>query len=266
VIVYRRYLRDGRRWLVWWSAGMVVLNLLTAAFFPTVEGDQSFDNVVAGLPAPMKSLIGLKTGMSISTAPGYLNARLFSLLLPVLLVIFAIGSGARAIAGAEDDGTLELLLANPVTRTRVVVERFAATCTLLAALVLVSAVSLLAIAPPFGLFNGVALSNLLQAYVAAFCLSLLFGAVAFGLGAALGLRSTSLGISAAVAVGGYLLQALLANSPSLDWLRSLSPWQWYGAEPIIVAGGTAVAYVPALVATVVVTAAGWWRFRQRDLR
>jgi ABC-2 type transport system permease protein len=266
MIVYRRSLRDNRRWLAWWSAGMVALNVLTAAFFPTVEGDQSFDNVVAGLPAPMKSLIGLKAGMSISTAPGYLNARLLSLLLPVLLVIFAIGTGSRAIAGAEEDGTLELLLANPVSRSRVVVERFAAMCTLLAVLVVIAALSLLAIAPPFGLLNGVALANLLQAYLAAFCLSLLFGAVAFGLGAALGLRSTSLGMAAAAAVGGYLLQALLANSPSLDGLRSLSPWQWYGAEPIIVAGSTAVAFVPALVTTVVVTVAGWWRFRRRDLR
>jgi len=265
MIVFRRYLRDCRRWLLWWSAGIIALNLMTASFFPTIEGDDSFDKLVADLPAPMRSLVGLQEGMSISTAPGYLNARLFSLLLPVLLVIFAIGTGARAIAGAEDDGTLELMLANPVTRTRVLVERLAATCTLITCLVAVSAASLAAVGPLFGLFNGVRAANLVQAYLAVLCLSILFGSLAFSLGAILGRRTTAVGIAAAVAVGGYLLQALLANSPGLGWLRSASPWQWYAAQPIVVRGAGIVAFVPAVACAIVLGLIGWWRFDRRDL-
>jgi ABC-2 type transport system permease protein len=44
----------------------------------------------------------------------------------VLLIIFTTGIGARAIAGEEESGRLDLLLAYPVSRTRVVVQRFAA--------------------------------------------------------------------------------------------------------------------------------------------
>ena len=47
-------------------------------------------------------------------------------MLPLLLLVFAIGLGARAIAGSEQEGTLELLLSNPVTRRTVVAERYLA--------------------------------------------------------------------------------------------------------------------------------------------
>lgn len=45
---------------------------------------------------------------------GYLNGQYFNLLAPLLLLIFAIGFGARTLAGEEREGTLELVLATPV--------------------------------------------------------------------------------------------------------------------------------------------------------
>ena len=52
--------------------------------------------------------------------------ELFSLMAPLLLIVFSIGAGASAIAGEEDRHTLELLLANPVSRCRIVLEKLAA--------------------------------------------------------------------------------------------------------------------------------------------
>jgi ABC-2 family transporter protein len=55
---------------------------------------------------------------------GYLQGTLFALLGPLLLVM-AVAAGARAIVGDEEEaGTLELLLAHPVSRTRLLTERF----------------------------------------------------------------------------------------------------------------------------------------------
>jgi len=251
---------------MWWATGMTALNLMTAAFFPTIEGDTSFDAVIANLPAPMRSMIGMQEGLSISTAPGYLNGRLFSLLLPVLLVVFAIGTGTRGIAGSEGDGTLELLLANPVSRTRVLAERLAATTILVVGLTVVSAATLLVIGAPFGLLHGVSIASLVAGYLAAGCLALLFGSLSFAVGACTGHKSTASGVAAAGAVGTYLLQALLANSTGLSWMRSLSPWQWYGSQPIIVQGAPATAFIPALFVSAVLGVIGWRTFIARDLR
>ncbi len=55
--------------------------------------------------------------------PGYLDAELFSFMLPLFVLVLAIGSGARAFAGEEDAGRLELVLSYPVRRSRAVLAK-----------------------------------------------------------------------------------------------------------------------------------------------
>ena len=88
--------------------------------------DRSLDRVVEHLPASMRALIGTQASIPLSSAAGYLQARLFSTTLPILLLVYAIGLGAAAIGGAEEDGTLQLVVTAPITRKRVAYERFAA--------------------------------------------------------------------------------------------------------------------------------------------
>src|SRR6185295_8996163 len=99
------------------------------------------DRVVEHLPASMRALIGSQVSIPLSSAPGYLQARLFSTTFPILLLVYAIGLGARAIGGAEEDGTLQLVVTAPVTRRRVACERLAASVVLLLGLVLVGVVT-----------------------------------------------------------------------------------------------------------------------------
>ena len=63
---------------------------------------------------------------------------------PLVLFIFAIGAGSGAVAGEEETGTLDLLLAHPLRRRDYVVQRFLALAVLVAALgiVLLAAVAL----------------------------------------------------------------------------------------------------------------------------
>ena len=64
------------------------------------------------LPAGVRALIGGKN-ISLSSASGYLQARLFSTTLAILLVVYAMTLGARAIGAAEEDGTLHLVRDEP---------------------------------------------------------------------------------------------------------------------------------------------------------
>ena len=47
-------------------------------------------------------------------------------MLPLLLLVYAIGAGSRAIAGEEESGTLDLLLAHPLSRRRLLAEKLGA--------------------------------------------------------------------------------------------------------------------------------------------
>lgn len=265
-IVLRRFLRDGRRSTLGWTLGIVAMVVFTIGFYPSVRGQASIDELVRDLPEAVKAVIGLQEGVSLTSPAGYLQGRLFSILLPVLLLTFGIGTGARAIGGSEADGTLELLLSNPVTRRRVLVERYVATAGLVVGLGLVFFVSLLALAPAVGLLDGVPVARLAGASAAATGLALLHATLAFAVGSARGRPAPAVAVASALAAAGYLLQGVAAASGSLGALEAASPWHWYLERNVLVEGLAARTIVAPLALSLVLAVAAAWIFDRRDLR
>jgi ABC-2 type transport system permease protein len=183
-----------------------------------------------------------------------------------VVLVFGIGAGAQAIGGSEDAGTLEPLLANPVTRDRVAAERYLAVVALLLVLVAVFTVALVAFGAPVGVLEGVALAGLLGACAGIFGIALLHASIAFAVGAATGRRGPAVAVATAIAVGGYLVQSLLSLTDALAPLRALTPWYWYLDRNMLADGPAVVAIVLPLVVSVPVVLAGWVAFRRRDLR
>jgi ABC-2 type transport system permease protein len=265
-LVLRRFLHDGRRSTLGWTVGIVALVAFTVGFFPSVKGQASVDEVVRNLPDAVKAVIGLEEGVSLTSPAGYLHGRLFSTVLPVVLLTFGVGLGARAIGGSEADGTLELLLSNPVTRRRVLVERYVATAGLVAGVGLAFFATLLALAPAVGLLEGLPVARLAGASAAATCLALLHATLAFAVGSARGRTGPAVAVATAVAVAGYLIQGLAATSGSLGPLAAASPWHWYLERNILVEGLAARAVVTPLLLSAVLAVAATWIFERRDLR
>ena len=111
-------LRDYRRSLVWWGLGVVGFVALYAAIYPTVRDLPDIDDLLDSYPEALRAFIGASGDLDLSTPEGYLKTEAFSFLLPLLFLIFGIGAGAAAIAGEEEHGTMELLLAQPLSRRR----------------------------------------------------------------------------------------------------------------------------------------------------
>ena len=265
-LVLRRYLRDSRRSLGWWALGMVALVAFTVAFYPSVKGNATFDELFADLPPAVRALVGAQEGVPLTSPPGYLHGRLFAIMVPVLLLTFGVGHGARAIGGSEADGTLELLLANPVTRRRVVAGRYAALVLLLGAVSAVLAASLLVLGPPVGLLDGVRITRLLGAAAAAFCIALLHTTLAFAVGCAMGRPAPAVAVATALASAGYLIQGVAAASGGLGPVEALSPWHWYLDRNVLAEGLAPVAIAGPVAGAVLFFAAGAWLFNRRDLR
>jgi ABC-2 type transport system permease protein len=265
MIIFTRFLADRRRATLWWLAGIVALIAFTAAFWPTVRGQVSFDQVLDDMPEAMRTMFGIDTAVSISSAPGYLQGRVFATLLPVLLIINAIGLGAAALAGSEHDGTLELILANPLSRRRLFAERGLAALAMLTIPAIAAGISIAVLGAPMGLLDGVSLSGLAGATAAAFALALLFGALAFAIGAATGRRNLAVSIPAGLAVATYLLQGLLsaANAPAVA--LDLTPWHWYLEHNMLIEGVAPGALALPLLIGAGAIAMAAPRFGHRDL-
>ncbi|PRX51276.1 ABC-2 type transport system permease protein [Prauserella shujinwangii] len=257
--IFARAVRDQRRSLPAWAAATAALGALYASFYPQLA-DGAMADMMADFPGPLRDAFRLD---DLSSAAGYLGSSIFGLLLPLLMVVYAIATGTRAIAGDEEDGLLDVPLAHPVARTRLLGQRFAALATGTAVIAATVFLAMLAV-------RGAAeLESVSVAEFAAQCLNLAllgccFGALAVGLGGALGRRTPVLAGTAAVAVVTYVFDRF-SGQLGADWLRHLSPFHHYlGGEPLRTGFQWADAGI-LLGASLVPLAAGAARFANRDL-
>ncbi|UGY94154.1 ABC transporter permease [Streptomyces gobiensis] len=258
VVVYTA--RRLRRGALIWAA---VLAALVATTVSTWTGfrDSQTDTVTADLPDSMKKAFGIT---DLTDPAGFMDSNLFSLLLPLLLICVAVSWTNSLTTADEDAGRLEMELAQPVTRTMVLLRRFATAVALQIAL----GVAVLVVLLPSmaGLDLDVPMGRVVAATGAVVLLGVVHGAVLYaaaGLGAQ---RGTALGLAAGVAVFGYVAHALLPLSDALESVRVISPWQWLlGDGPVqegVPVAGTAVSLaVVALLITVGTVAAN-----RRDIR
>jgi ABC-2 type transport system permease protein len=259
--VLAKTLRDQRMSLAWWAGGLVVTVLMYASFFPSVrENAGQLNQYLENLPDFVRNLIG---GLDFTTPEGYLQSELFSFIAPILMLVYAIGAGARAIAGEEEAGTIDLLLSTPVRRRRVLLDKFGAMVVATLGLTVVMWLSVLVIGPPFDLRPG--LEGFTAMSLNTFLLGLAFGSLALAIGASTGHKALAIGVPAGIAVGSFIVNAL---GPSVDWLepfRLASPFYYYsGGDPILSGLDPAHASVLAAISVVSVGYA-LWAFERRDL-
>lgn len=263
VSVYLRYLHDRRRSAFFWTLGAALMAVMVAAFYPAVKdlvGD--FTQGDSGLNA----LMGVSADTDISKPPGYLWSQLYSNVLPWVVAAYGVSLGTACIAGDEDEGTLEYLLAYPATRTQVAFARFLALETLLLVLVTVTGLVCAAVLPLFDLTAGITVGNFIAANVGVFCLALFYGGFAFMLGAAGAGRGMTLGVGGALAAGGYILYTLAATSGKLQHLMNFSIWNGYINSQPLLKGWTFELVGPPLIAAAVFFVIGWQWFLRRDIR
>jgi hypothetical protein len=121
--VFLKTLRDQRRGLTGWGIGVVLLVPVEAAFWPSIRDMPDLKEFLGNYPEAMQELFNL---MAMTTPSGFMNAELFTLLLPLLFIVFGVGRGARMIAGEEEAGTLDVVLVTPVSTAQLVLHKAAA--------------------------------------------------------------------------------------------------------------------------------------------
>ncbi len=260
---FLKTLRDARRAIAWWSFGLVAMTALMVAVYPSVRDNPELNKMVEDYPNALKAFFGLGENVDYTSAVGYLNSELFSFMVPLLLLIAAIGAGARATAGEEERGTLDLLLANPISRRRLVLDKLAALGAELVLLALVLWLALVVGVEAIGM--DVSVAHLAAATVAAALFAFVYGAIALLLGAATGRRAVATGIAAAGAVAAYLLSSLAELVDALQPLRVTSPFYHYAAGDSLRTGlaGGHTAFLLLLAAAACVAAV--IAFERRDL-
>lgn len=248
--VYSKCLRDQRRGLIGWSVGIVALVLLESALWPSISKIDGFDEILKNYPEALRKLFSIDEFFS---GAGFLNTELYSMVLPILFLVFVISRGARAIAGEEENGTLEVLLLTRVTPMRLLLAHAAVLMTGVVLLGVVLFAAVLVCSAIFGMQVGVAAAA--AGSLAMITLSAPFGGAALAVGAATGRRQVALAVGAVAAVAAYVLYAASKIVAGVRPWGVLSPFHQVLDPGPLGAGLHAGLAWPALVAVVCVAAA-----------
>ncbi len=258
--VFERTFHEERRAVTGWTLGLVALALTMLAMYPTIRGNDQFSKLFESYPKAFREMFGVA---DYTSGPGYLRAEVFSLTGPLLLSIFAIIWGSDLTAGEEQRRTIDILMANPVSRRRVVLEKWAAFLVGTAIAAAGLWLTLLVVGPLVQL--DVAVTALSAAVLASWLVAVVFGTIALLVGTATGRRGLARGLGALVAVAAYLVSSLSELVSALRPIRPASPWYHaLGVDPL--AGGFQLFHLALLVgALLVATALAIVTFDRRDL-
>ncbi|MCE7929436.1 MAG: ABC transporter permease subunit [Dehalococcoidia bacterium] len=193
---------------------------------------------------------------------GFLSAEFFSWI-PLLLITVAIIGGTGALAGEEAAGTLDLLLAQPITRRRLLLEKTAglSLALLVAALFSIPGFALGKLAVDFE----IGYVRLVAAVLNMMPVTLLYLALALWGSAALPGRGPAAIVCIGAVVAAYFLNTVGAVVDVLEVPRKLSPFYWADGSHVLVHGfdplraGGLLAVAAAMLALAVVS------FEKRDI-
>ena len=253
-----------RRWsIMWWSIAVVGFILLNLVFYPTFKDQAAeLDKSLSQLPESAKALFA---GSSDFVSPvGYLNSQIFFLMLPMLLTILTIGLGSSIVAREESEGTIELLLARPISRNKLLLSKSIAAIIIL---LTVSLMAFLSIAITVKIVDiTVPLRYITVATLGSIILALCFGSIAFVVTMlSKSSKTASIGIATLVAFGGYIVVSL---STTVKWLKNpgkIFPAFYYKPEDIL-RGNINWKYFMFPISIIVISAIiSWWSFNRRDI-
>jgi ABC-2 type transport system permease protein len=246
---------------------LVIVVALYAAviawIYPTMRADTALlDQYMKTFPKGLLSAFGM-TG-SLSDPGVFYTTYIGSLLWPFVAGIAGIMLATRPVAADLDRGYLELTLATPLSRSRLLAVAIVGQVGALVVLVvvMVGAVLVAGSAVNAG-FNG-------ERFALAIPVEIAFGFAIAGPTTLLSVVTLSRGRSAGIAAGAliamYLIRVVVGLEPSLGWLGSLSLFT-YGDLPGLVGNGTFPVGDTLFLAGIGV--AGWAAalglFRRRDL-
>lgn len=215
--------------------GLLVITAMIMFYFSLVMGPiyGLMDDVMLELSGQFPDvLLAMIGGADMGTFEGFLQAEIFSITAPAVFGVLGVLIGARAIAGEEERKTMDLLLANPVTRSKVIVEKTFALIGYSIALGVVTFVgtwlTVLLAEPDLATANIAATTTLMT------LLGLVFGGFALLIGSATGRSRLASYATAGLILVSYFLWSFMPLSENYAGWAKISPFHYYlGSNPLV---------------------------------
>lgn len=211
------------------GGGLGVLGLLTVAFFPSVQrSGEELQAYLDSLPPAFREAFGVE---SFTTVGGFLASELYAFGWVLLLGLYFAYRAGGIVADDVERGRMDTLLATPLSRPGVVVQKYV---SLLLPIVVVNVVSFVAVyAGIVAIGESIDLVDL--AMVHALSVPYLLVCAAIGLLLSVGLQRSDLAERGALgAVFGLFLVETVAAVSDVEQVGLVSPTRYYDPTAILV--------------------------------
>lgn len=247
--------------ILMWALGAMAMVWLVLVFYPSFSEGDALEDLAKTLPPSLQSLVG--DPANLKTVGGYIDAQVMQLRIPMVTIVMAIIFGIGLSAGDEERGTLATVLAQPVSRTRVFLEKYAALVVSVGAVHLAVFASILATLAMIS--ESYSASLIAQAVFGCFVLTMVFGTLAFSIGFLTGKRGLATAIASVAAFGGLLIDSLAPSVAALQDVEKWLPYYYYTNPSIALHGLDWVGIAFHMLWVSVALLLGWATFRHRDV-
>mgnify|MGYP001139490960 CR=1 FL=1 len=258
----RKFFKNGLM-ILGWGLGLALLGYWMFDIYETMfVTNIDLQQMLAAFPEEMMAFFG-GTDINIFDPEGFLHIEFFSYI-PVILGIVAVAGATGLIVKKEEEGSLELILAQPVSRTAVFWSQLAA---LILTQVLILVITWggfalgLASTDSFNLDQG----QLIWPFVSLFAVLLVFLSLALLLSMILPTSASASLVTNFLLIASFFITSLAQIEDRLEGLNRFSPLNYYQGGKAL--SGLNTDYLLILLGvSLVFLLAAWLLFEKRDLR
>lgn len=240
-------LRVRRGAIIGWGLGLILFTLIYLPVYPSMQEQLQSFNI---------ENIAIYQAMGISgmnTLEGYASSTIVQFI-PILLSIYALINGTATLAGEEDNGTLELMVALPLARWQIVTVK--AIAMVIATLIIALLAALGAVAVFMAIKGQVETTmtamDLFWAVMSGWPLALALMMISFFLGAYLPSRRLASVAATLVFIASYFGNSVANLTEQLEPLRPIFLFSYLNVSPQVFTEGVNWGDVAALLGVAVV--------------
>ena len=262
--VIRYSLRNSRGAIIGWGIGLAALAIMMGSLFDMMAGSNEMMDMMNAYAATMPEFAEIFNMGAMNTPIGWLDVEYFSFM-PLIIGLFATGAGASLLALDEEGGTLDLILAHPVSRTVLFWGHFLANTLVIIILLLISWASLLLTMTWSENFTLPAFELLLP-FISLFGIMLFFTTLSLLFSMLLPARRTASMLAGMLVVASFFITLLAGVVDELERAADFSPLTYLETATAIEDGLNLVWFGIFIAIDLVLVLISWQLFQRRDVR
>ncbi|MFA5070578.1 MAG: ABC transporter permease subunit [Patescibacteria group bacterium] len=263
--LFTKVIKDNKRSLIGYGLGLLIYSLLMALLYPMfAKSGLNLEEYIKQFPEAFMKAFGVDaTGKFTFTS--YIGMEYLNLMWIIVVLFFIAYFAARMIAEGIEKGTIELLLARPISRLKIALTYI---LVFIIAILILEGATLLGFWLP-SLWDKAIVVNwsaIVNTMTVLFFFSLAIFGYSFFFSAISSNKGKVVALSACLTLAFYIMNFVALYWEKISWLKHYTLFYYYRGGDIL--AGKPIVFTDVLVfggVFVVFTLAGLWYFNRRDV-